>query len=114
MLDDGLQYQLLNLLSSSPKISQRAMAASLGLSLGKINYALKALIEKGLVKAEEFCNSKNKRAYSYILTPKGMEEKANITLRYFRRKMKEYEELQKELAELEKEVNRLAAQESSK
>ncbi len=104
MLDDGLQYQLLNLLSSSPKISQRAMAASLGLSLGKINYALKALMEKGLVKAEEFCNSKNKRAYSYILTPKGMEEKANITLRYFRRKMKEYEELQEEILRLKKEV----------
>ncbi len=104
MLDDGLQYQLLNLLSSSPNISQRAIAASLGLSLGKINYALKALIEKGFIKAEEFCNSKNKRAYSYILTPKGMEEKANITLRYFKRKMKEYEELQEEILRLKKEV----------
>jgi len=90
-------------------MSQRAIAASLGLSLGKINYALKALMEKGLVKAEEFYNSKNKRAYSYILTPKGMEEKAAVTLRYFKKKMKEYEQLQQELSQLKKEVEKIRA-----
>ena len=104
MLDDGLQYQLFNLLSSRPKISQREMATALGLSLGKTNYALRAFIKKGFIKVEVFYNSKNKRAYSYILTPEGMEEKANITLRYFRRKMKEYEELQEEILRLKKEV----------
>ena len=90
-------------------MSQRAIAASLGLSLGKINYALKALMEKGLVKAEEFYNSKNKRAYSYILTPKGMEEKTAVTLRYFKKKMKEYEQLQQELSQLKKEVEKIRA-----
>jgi EPS-associated MarR family transcriptional regulator len=114
MLDDGLRYQLLNLLSNKPAMSQRAMAASLGLSLGKINYALKALMEKGLVKAEEFYNSKNKRAYSYILTPKGMEEKAAVTLRYFKKKMEEYEELQKELSQLKKEVEKIKNTEGKK
>ncbi len=108
MLDDGLSYQLLRLLSSRPAISQRAIATSLGLSLGKINYALKALIEKGFIKAEEFCNSKNKQAYSYILTPKGLEEKANVTIRYFKKKMREYEHLQRELEELKKEVDKLS------
>ena len=113
MLDDGLRYQLLSLLSSRPAISQRAIAASLGLSLGKINYALRALVEKGFVKAEEFYNSNNKKAYSYILTPKGLEEKANVTLRYFKKKMKEYDELQKELKELKKEVEKLKKKEVS-
>ena len=108
MSDDGLRYQLLSLLSSRPALSQRAIAASLGLSLGKINYALKALIEKGFIKAEEFYNSKNKKAYSYILTPKGMEEKANVTIRYFKKKMREYEHLQRELEELKKEVDKLS------
>ena len=108
MLDDGLCYQLLNLLSSKPAMSQRAIAASLGLSLGKINYALKALIEKGFIKAEEFCSSKNKKAYSYILTPKGLEEKANVTIRYFKKKMREYECLQRELEELKNQVDKLS------
>ncbi|NPA95760.1 MAG: MarR family EPS-associated transcriptional regulator [Thermodesulfobacteria bacterium] len=103
-MDDVLRYKLLKLLSNKPAMSQRAMATSLGLSLGKINYALKALIEKGFIKAEEFYNSDNKRAYSYILTPEGIEEKANVTLRYFKRKMKEYEQLQKELEYLKNEV----------
>ena len=103
-MDDVLRYKLLKLLSNKPAMSQRAMATSLGLSLGKINYALKALIEKGFIKAEEFYNADNKRAYSYILTPEGIEEKANVTLRYFKRKMKEYEQLQKELEYLKSEV----------
>ncbi len=111
MLDDGLRYRLLNLLSNKPDISQRALAASLGLSLGKINYALKALMEKGLIKAEKFYNSKNKRAYSYILTPKGMEEKAAVTIRYFKKKMSEYEELQAEISRLKKEVEELELKE---
>ncbi len=108
MLDDGLRYKLLSLLSSKPLISQRAMAASLGLSLGKVNYALKALIEKGFVKVEEFCNSSNKRAYSYILTPKGIEEKASVTVRYFKKKMQEYETLKRELEGLKKEVEKIS------
>ncbi len=114
MSDDGLSYQLLRLLSNRPAISQRAIATSLGLSLGKINYALKALIEKGFIKAEEFYNSKNKKAYSYMLTPKGMEEKANVTIRYFKKKMKEYENLQREIEELKKEVEKISEGRSNK
>lgn len=111
MLDDGLSYQLLHLLSTKPSLSQRAIAKSLGMSLGKINYALKALMEKGLIKVEEFYNSKNKRAYSYILTPKGIEEKAAVTMRYFKKKMQEYEQLQQELKELKKEVEKIESKE---
>ena len=104
MLDDGLRYRLLTLLKENPNLSQRAIAQSLGISLGKVNYCLRALISKGWVKALEFYRDGNKKAYSYILTPKGIEEKASVTLSFLKRKIREYEEIQKDIERLKEEV----------
>ena len=85
-------------------MNQRELAEELGISLGKTNYCLKALIEKGWVKVENFRKSKNKMRYAYYLTPRGLEEKAQVTLRFLHRKQKEYESLVQELEELRREV----------
>lgn len=76
----------------------------LGISLGKANYCLKALIEKGWVKAQNFKNSKNKLSYAYMLTPSGIEQKGSVTIRYLKRKMEEYDQLKAAMDELKKEV----------
>jgi EPS-associated MarR family transcriptional regulator len=80
------------------------LAGELGVSVGKINYCLKALIDRGLVKANNFRNSQNKRAYLYVLTPKGIAEKSRNTVRFLQRKTTEYEELRKEISRLRREV----------
>lgn len=103
MLTDEYRYKIFKLVEANPEISQRQMASELGISLGKANYCLKALIEKGLLKANNFRNSKNKLAYAYKLTPKGIEEKASVTVRFLKKKMQEYEQLQREIAELRTE-----------
>lgn len=108
MLDDATHYRLLKLLQDNPELTQRELAEAAGVSLGKINYCLKALIEKGLVKAGNFKNNPNKKAYAYLLTPKGIEEKARITLRFLRRKQQEYEAIKQELADLQNEARALA------
>ncbi len=97
MLTDEYRYKILKLVESKPEISQRELAFELGISLGKANFCLKALIEKGLLKASNFRNSKNKMAYMYLLTPSGIEEKSTITLRFLKAKMEEYAVLQKEI-----------------
>lgn len=104
MADDETHYKILKLLQADPHISQRALAEALGVSLGKTNYCLKALIGRGLIKARNFRNSSNKAAYAYFLTPKGMEEKATVTLRFLKRKMAEYESLREEIEHLRREV----------
>ncbi len=98
--DTAFNYRLLNLIERRPEISQRDLAAELGLSLGKINYCLKAFVVRGLVKVDNFCRSDNKRAYAYLLTPKGIEEKARVTVRFFRRVETEYETLKQEKASI--------------
>jgi len=105
MLTDEYRYKILKLVSTSPKISQRELAKTLGVSLGKTNFCLNALIEKGLLKAANFRNSQNKLAYMYLLTPSGIEEKSNITLRFLMAKMREYEALQLEISLLMQETN---------
>ena len=85
-------------------MTQRELAQHLGISLGKANYCLKALIDRGWVKANNFKNSNHKAAYAYLLTPRGVEQKTKITLRFFKQKMREYEQLKKEIVELEQEV----------
>ena len=80
--------------------SQKSLADELGLSVGKVNYVLKALIEKGLLKAENFFENKNKNQYKYLLTKDGIEEKLSLTKKFIKRKKLEYEELQKELDEI--------------
>jgi EPS-associated MarR family transcriptional regulator len=107
MLDETTRYRLLKLLESRPELSQRQLALALGISLGKVNYCLAALIEKGLLKANNFRNSHNKIAYMYLLTPAGMEEKARVTIGYLRWKIQEYETLQAEIEELRREADLL-------
>ena len=100
MLTDADRYRILKLLESRPNISQRTLAEELGISLGKINYCLQALIERGLLKVENFRNNQHKRAYMYYLTPTGLEEKARVTLRFLAARLAEHEALNHEIAEL--------------
>ena len=104
MLTDEYRYKILKLLSENPHISQRELSRELGISLGKVNYCIHALIEKGIVKASNFKNSQNKQAYAYLLTPKGIEDKAKVTARFLNRKLAEYETLQTEIEVLRREV----------
>lgn len=108
-LNQDTHLRLLRYLEAHPQVSQRELAEHLGVSLGKANYCLKALIEKGLVKARNFKASHNKRAYLYILTPQGLEAKARITTRFLQRKMAEYEALKQEIEQLQTEVDNDAA-----
>ena len=108
MLTDEYRYRILKLLEADPAASQRKLADQLGISLGRVNFCLQALIDKGLVKANNFRNSANKRAYLYLLTPTGIEEKARVTARFLRRKLDEYEILKCELEELQREAARNA------
>jgi EPS-associated MarR family transcriptional regulator len=97
---------LLNLLreiKKKPKLSQRELAKNMGFSLGKLNYCLNALKDKGLIKIENFKNNPNKVNYMYILTPKGVSEKAKLTINFMKRKMKEYEELRAEVDGINKD-----------
>lgn len=98
---------LLQAINANPKMTQRAFSSHLGLSLGKINFLIKAMIEKGLIKAENFKDSKNKISYLYFLTPSGIEEKAKITYHFLKRKIAEYVKLGKEIQQLKKEVELL-------
>ena len=107
MLSDEIRYKLLKHLEENPEISQRQLAESMGISLGKANYCLKALIEKGLVKTANFQKSKNKKAYAYFLTPMGIHEKAQVTVRFLKRKQQEYDELFNEITTLKQEVSEM-------
>ena len=98
-------YKLLRLIESRPQLTQRQLAHELGMSLGKINYCVNALIDKGWIKARNFRNSNHKLAYAYLLTPRGIEQKAAITLHFLRRKVSEYEMLREEIAQLRREVD---------
>ncbi|MEN6489270.1 MAG: MarR family EPS-associated transcriptional regulator [Smithella sp.] len=89
----------------NPQLTQRELSSRLGLSLGKINFLIKVMIKKGLIKAENFKNSSNKRAYLYLLTPIGVEEKTKQTYQFLKRKMQEYEKLEVEINQLKKEVS---------
>ena len=95
-------FEVLRKIQASPKASQREMAEELGFSLGKLNYCLKALQEKGLVKIKSFSKKDDKVRYfqEYILTPKGIAERTKLTINFMKRKMKEYDELKKELKDL--------------
>jgi len=105
-VDKALRYQILKQLQDNPNISQRGLAKSLDISVGKVNYCLKGLTERGWVKAQNFRNSKNKLAYAYILTPSGIEEKASVTLQFLKSRIRQYEELEEEIEELRKEIQR--------
>ena len=106
MLTDEMRYKLMRLLEANPGTSQRELARELGISLGKTNYCLQALMRKGLVKATNFKNSHNKAAYMYLLTPRGVESKATLTMKYLQIKMREYEALRVEIEEVRREAQR--------
>lgn len=103
---EEIHYQLLHLLEREPHLSQRELAKRLDISLGKVNYCIRALAEKGWIKAGNFYRSSNKRAYLYILTPRGLVEKAKLTLRFLRRKEAEHRVLMGDIEMLRKEVER--------
>jgi EPS-associated MarR family transcriptional regulator len=98
---DEVRFRVMRLIQENPQITQRDLSHQLGISLGKTNYCLKALIDKGFVKAKNFRRSDNKLAYAYLLTPAGIEEKARITMVFLRRKMREFEDLKMEIARLQ-------------
>jgi EPS-associated MarR family transcriptional regulator len=103
-LTQEIRYRILKYVAEHPQATQRELARQLAISLGKANYCLRALMEKGLVKVRNFRNSSNKKAYSYVLTPRGLQEKINVTSDFLRRKKAEYELLLKEIEELSAEV----------
>lgn len=103
-MSDETHYKLMRLIEANPEMSQREVARELGISLGKVNYCLRALVQRGLVKASNFRNSQNKAAYMYFLTPRGLEEKARLTVRFLKIKMREYEKLRVEIEQMRKET----------
>ena len=105
MGSEEIHFQVLQLVQRHPQLSQRELAQHLGVSLGKANYCLNALIQKGFIKAENFRRNDRKRAYLYLLTPSGLEEKARATVHFLRRKTIEYEALKSEITQLQSFVD---------
>ena len=104
MLSDEYRYKILKRLEDNPEVSQRELAGELGISLGRVNYCIQALIEKGCVKVNNFRKNKNKKGYVYLLTPRGFEEKAKITVQFLKVKIAEHEALAKEIEDLQEEA----------
>jgi EPS-associated MarR family transcriptional regulator len=98
-------FRVMRILQDSPDVTQRELAEKLGVSLSGLNYCLKALIDKGWVKIQNFSNNKNKLGYAYLLTPTGIVQKASLTSSFLQRKMQEYEVLKQEIKRLKQEVN---------
>jgi EPS-associated MarR family transcriptional regulator len=109
MLTDEMRYKLMRLLEANPRLSQREAARDLGISLGKVNFCVRALVRAGLIKATRFKNSRNKAAYMYLLTPRGIETKAALTLRFLQLRLREYEQLQAEIERIRREAEGLAS-----
>ena len=105
-LQEDTYFRVMRILQDNPDLTQRELAEKLGISVGGLNYCIKALMKKGLVKMKHFANSKNKFGYVYVLTPTGLAEKAAITHRFLQRKMDEYEALKAEIEELRSEVEK--------
>ena len=105
-LQEDTYFRVMRILQENPDITQRELAEKLGISVGGLNYCLKALMEKGLVKMKNFATSKNKFGYIYVLTPSGMSEKAFMTQRFLQRKMDEYEALKAEIEALRTEIEK--------
>ncbi|UDM16690.1 MarR family EPS-associated transcriptional regulator [Vogesella sp. XCS3] len=103
-LQEDTYFRVMRILQENPDLTQRELAERLGISVGGLNYCLKALMDKGLVKMKNFANSKNKFGYVYVLTPRGMVEKAAITQGFLLRKMAEYDALKAEIDALKAEV----------
>ena len=106
-IQEEMRFKVLRALEQQPDLSQRQLADMLGVSLGKANYLLRALLDKGLLKARNFRNSQNKLAYAYLVTPGGLAEKAALTRGYLERKSQEYEALRNEIDKLKLELEQL-------
>ena len=104
--ENEMELRLLAKLQENPDVSQRGLAADLGVSLGSINYCLKALVAKGFVKAENFSKNPNKFGYAYLLTPSGIAAKSKLTASFLKRKQAEYNRLAQEIADLEAQVKK--------
>jgi len=102
--EQEIHYRLLKVLTEESNLGQRDMAKRMGISLGKVNYCISKLAAKGWIKITRFRSAKNKIPYTYMLTPKGLEEKGRLTLRFLKRKLSEYEEIKKQIRELHCEV----------
>lgn len=113
-LPDETRYRLLKYLEAHPDASQRALARELGISLGKVNYCIRALMDRGWIKVLNVKNSDNKLAYRYLLTPRGLEQKARVTVKFLRKRLDEYQALEKEIASLREEVKGLDGPGSSR
>jgi EPS-associated MarR family transcriptional regulator len=105
MPNDEIQLSVLRLLEQNPQLTQRQLSAELGVSLGKTHYIVRSLIDVGLIKLDNFQRSNNKLGYAYLLTPKGIVEKAAITVRFLARKQDEYKRLEQEIEVLRSEVD---------
>jgi EPS-associated MarR family transcriptional regulator len=112
MFDDTTGYGLLKNLEDNPALSQRDLAKRLGVSLGKVNFCLNALVAKGHLKVKNFRNSDNKLAYAYLLTPRGIEERARMTVAFLKYKTQEYERLRAEIRDLKREASAQGLRES--
>jgi EPS-associated MarR family transcriptional regulator len=106
-LENEVVLRILRELKKSPEMTQRELSSRLGISLGKVNFLINAMIQRDFVKIESFKTSTNKNAYLYYLTPRGIEEKARTTCFFLKRKMKEYELLEEEIRQLRKEVQEI-------
>lgn len=107
-IQEDTYFRVMRILQETPDVTQRELAEKLGVSVGGLNYCMKALMEKGLVKMKNFAESKNRFGYVYVLTPSGMAEKAAITHRFLQRKLDEYDALGAEIQRLRAEVERPA------
>lgn len=104
---EELKLRVMRVIEENPTATQREIAQELNVSLGGVNYCLKALVDRGLVKLNNFAKSERKLGYAYILTPEGVSEKAKITVRFLKRKIAEYELLQQEIEQLKSEVGEI-------
>ena len=102
--EQEIKYRLLKILSQEGNLSQRDMAKRAGISLGKVNYCLSELAKRGMIKIIRFKSAKDKRPYTYILTPHGLQEKAKLTMRFLKLKLGEYEELKRQIKQLADEI----------
>ena len=103
-LKTDMRYRVLAMIEANPAITQRALAVALGVSLGRVNYGLRALVEKGLIKVNNFKQSETKLTYAYLLTPSGVKEKSALTTAFLARKMQEFDALKAEIEALQGQV----------
>ncbi len=103
-MSEEISYKVIKLIEQNPEISQRELSRQLGVSLGKVNYCVHALIDQGWIKARNFKNSQNKMAYRYLLTPHGLQQKTEVAANFLKRKLAEYERLQREIEILRQDV----------